>query len=243
MIRESLAPGSKYVFMGLTGANGYRWSRRNTTDTTQSSTNYGTGTAPNFWVRLVRAGNTFTGYTGTDGTTWTVTTTTSAMTMASNVCIGLAVNSGSLTSLNTSQFDNVYLVGGVSPAGSFSTWAASNRVRPASDFRPGTRLVAGRVWLYQNHRSRPKRRCHFARRTAADVLSAKCPPGGNLMPHQPCRKHRHHETAAARDPAGRRPIGCCLYGHPGGSNGLPPPQPARWMRHGRWRLLGTTTDP
>ena len=128
MIRESLTAGSKYVLMGLTGSNGYRWSRRNATDATQSSTNYSTGTAPNFWVRLVRAGNTFTAYTSADGTTWTQTTTTSAMTMASNTFIGLTVDSGSLTSLNTSQFDNVYVVGGVSPAGSYGIWASSSSV-------------------------------------------------------------------------------------------------------------------
>ena len=56
MLRETLATGSKYVMMGLTGSNGYRWSRRNTTDAKQTSTVYGTGTAPNFWVRLLRVG-------------------------------------------------------------------------------------------------------------------------------------------------------------------------------------------
>ena len=113
MIRETLATGSKYVMMGLTSSNGYRWSRRSTTDANQTSTIYGTGTAPNFWVRLLRVGGTITGYTSADGAAWTLTGT-STMTLTTNVFVGLAVDSGSDTTLNTSQFDNVTLTGGLS---------------------------------------------------------------------------------------------------------------------------------
>ena len=113
MIRETLATGSKYVMMGLTSSNGYRWSRRSTTDANQTSTIYGTGTAPNYWVRLLRVGGTITGYTSADGAAWTLTGT-STMTLTTNVFVGLAVDSGSDTTLNTSQFDNVTLTGGLS---------------------------------------------------------------------------------------------------------------------------------
>ncbi len=127
MIRETLAPGSKYVLMGLTGSNGYRWSRRNVTDSTQSSSNYSTGTAPNFWVRLLRTGGTITGYTSTNGTAW-IPTGTSTMTLATNVYMGLAVNSG-LTTLNTSQFDHVAVSGTIlSPVGSYTIWASAKSV-------------------------------------------------------------------------------------------------------------------
>jgi hypothetical protein len=65
----------------MTGSNAYRWSRRTTTGGNTSNNNYGTGTAPNTRVRLVRTGST--------------------------CYIGLAVGSGSDTTLNTSQFSNV----------------------------------------------------------------------------------------------------------------------------------------
>jgi hypothetical protein len=57
-------------------------------------------------VRLTRVGNVITAYKGTTGTTWTSVGSTT-VTMAANCYIGLAVSSGSTTTLNTSQFTNV----------------------------------------------------------------------------------------------------------------------------------------
>ncbi|MEI6604593.1 MAG: Ig-like domain-containing protein, partial [Verrucomicrobiota bacterium] len=128
MLRESLAPGSRFVLSGLTESNAYRWTRRTTTDAKQTSTNYGYGIAPNIWVRLVRSANSMYGYTSPDGSTWTATGT-STMVLPSNVYIGLAVNSGSDTTLNTSQFSNVTVSGTIiTPLGTYSSWAASNIV-------------------------------------------------------------------------------------------------------------------
>ena len=110
MIRESLAANSKQIFAGMTGSNAYRWSRRTSTGGTTSNSSYGTGTVPNTWVRLVRAGNTFTTYKSANGTSWT-NMGSATMPFSSNCYIGLAVGSGSDTTLNTSQFSNV----GVTP--------------------------------------------------------------------------------------------------------------------------------
>jgi hypothetical protein len=106
MIRESLAANSKQIFAGMTGSNAYRWSRRTITGGKTSNSNYGTGTVPNTWVRLVRTGNTFTTYKSTNGTSWTNMGSTT-LPFASTCYIGLAVGSGSNTTLNTSQFGNV----------------------------------------------------------------------------------------------------------------------------------------
>jgi regulation of enolase protein 1 (concanavalin A-like superfamily) len=106
MIRESLAANSKQVFAGMTGSNAYRWSRRTTTGGNTSNSNYGTGTVPNTWVRLVRTGNTFTTYKSGNGTSWT-NMGSATLPFASTCYIGLAVGSGSNTTLNTSQFGNV----------------------------------------------------------------------------------------------------------------------------------------
>ncbi len=107
MIRDTLAANSKHIFMGMTGTNAYRWVRRTTTGGNTTSSNSSTGTVPNTWVRLVRAGTTITAYKSSNGTTWTSVGSTTGTTFASTCYIGLAVSSGSNTTLNTSQFSNV----------------------------------------------------------------------------------------------------------------------------------------
>ena len=107
MIRDSLAANSKQIFMGMTGSNAYRWVRRTATGGSTSSSNSNTGTVPNTWVRLVRSGTTITAYKSTNGTSWTTVGSTTNTTFASTCYIGLAVGSGSDTTLNTSQFSNV----------------------------------------------------------------------------------------------------------------------------------------
>jgi hypothetical protein len=130
MLRESLAAGSKYFFVGMTGANGSRSSLRSITDEPQSGKTYPTVAVPNSWVRLVRSGGTISVYTSTDGSSWgTTALRTSGMTLPTNVYVGLAVNSGTDTSLNTSQFSNVAVTGTIiSTGGSYNIWAATNNV-------------------------------------------------------------------------------------------------------------------
>lgn len=107
MIRESLAANSKEIFMGMAGSDAYRWVRRTSTGGSTTVTNSSTGTVPNTWVRLVRSGTTITAYKSTNGTSWTTVGSTTKTTFASTCYIGLAVGSGSDTTLNTSQFSNV----------------------------------------------------------------------------------------------------------------------------------------
>jgi hypothetical protein len=61
-------------------------------------------------VKVVRAGNSFTGYRSPDGVSWTQIGSSQTITMAQNVYVGLAVNSGSTSALATATFDNVSLV-------------------------------------------------------------------------------------------------------------------------------------
>ena len=106
MIRDTLATNSRHVFMGLTGTGAYRWVRRTSLNGNTSSSNSSTGTVPNTWVRLVRTGSTITAYKSADGTAWTSVGSLSAA-FPANCYIGLAVASGSNTTLNSSQFSNV----------------------------------------------------------------------------------------------------------------------------------------
>ncbi len=107
MIRDTLAPNSKQIFMGMSGTQSYRWTRRVSTGATASFGNSGNGTVPNTWVRLDRYGSTVHAYKSADGTNWTWVGATNNTTMGTNCYIGLCVSSGSGTTLNTSQFTNV----------------------------------------------------------------------------------------------------------------------------------------
>jgi len=60
-------------------------------------------------VKLVRSGNTFTSYASSDGSHWTQLGSSQTISMAPNVYVGLAVNSGSSSAQATATFDNVTL--------------------------------------------------------------------------------------------------------------------------------------
>ncbi len=110
MIRESLTAGSRHVFLGLSPDGLVRRLIRSTTggSTTGASVTSGstTRTPPNVWLRIVRSGNTFTASSSTNGTTW-VQEGTSSVTMASNIQMGIAVASGTSSTVNRSTFSNV----------------------------------------------------------------------------------------------------------------------------------------
>ena len=109
MMRDTLANNARMAALSVTGSGSYKWERRVSTGGSVSNTNGSSGTAPNLWVRLVRVGNTITASRSTNGTTWT-TIGSATVTLASSCYIGIAVSSGSTTTLNTSVFDNVTAV-------------------------------------------------------------------------------------------------------------------------------------
>jgi len=59
-----------------------------------------------YWVRIVRAGDTFSGYSSPDGNTWTLIGTTT-IAMATQAYVGLAVTSHDEGTLSTAVFENV----------------------------------------------------------------------------------------------------------------------------------------
>jgi hypothetical protein len=105
MIRESSAANSRHAMIDVTPGAGAEFIRRLATGGT--STNIRTlGIAAPYWLKLVRAGNTFTAYHSADGVNW-ILNKTDTITMATEVSIGLAITSHTTTSVNTSVFDNV----------------------------------------------------------------------------------------------------------------------------------------
>jgi uncharacterized protein YceK len=107
MIRETLTAGS-------TNAETADWSA-NSAIYFDARTSTGAGTTPYasvsatlpYWVKVSRSGNTFSSYTSVDGVNWTQRGASQTISMAQNVYVGLAVNSGSSSALATATFDNV----------------------------------------------------------------------------------------------------------------------------------------
>jgi glucose/arabinose dehydrogenase len=106
MIRAGTAANAAYAAMSLSPALGFRFERRLNTGWGTTVTTGGPATQPS-WVRLVRAGNTFTSYRSANGISWTLVGTASIPQMPANTLIGLAVTSNNNAVLSTAVFDNV----------------------------------------------------------------------------------------------------------------------------------------
>jgi regulation of enolase protein 1 (concanavalin A-like superfamily) len=105
MIREDLTANARNVVAQVTALHGPTFQWRSTPGAASNFTSGFPGAAP-LWVRLVRAGNTFSGYYSATGTTWSLMNTTTVA-MAAQVYIGLAVTSHNAASATTATFDNV----------------------------------------------------------------------------------------------------------------------------------------
>jgi len=109
MMRETLNPGSKYVWMFMRANTNASWSIRATT-----------GSAPTFetkphsnrqWMKLTRTGTTFRGYLSSNGTTWQLVFQ-SSVSLNSCVLVGLATHSHVDGANVTSTFKNVNVSSG-----------------------------------------------------------------------------------------------------------------------------------
>ena len=114
MIRESLDAGSKHAMVVVTPSNGVSFQRRPATEAESESTEAAGLVAP-YWVRLTRAGNTFTAQRSEDGETWVDIEVTPALAipMVNDVYIGLAVTSHNATVETGAAFSNVATTGSV----------------------------------------------------------------------------------------------------------------------------------
>ena len=128
MIRETLTPGSKHVFMLASAAKGYSYQRRLSTGGSSVATSAGAGVAP-VWVKLDRRGATFTASRSTDGSTWTVIGS-DTINMTATVYAGLAVTSHNTAAAATVVFTNV-TVQASAGSGLPSGWSAGDIGSPA----------------------------------------------------------------------------------------------------------------
>ena len=105
MFRESFDPGSRHALMTLTAQGGSAFQNRVTGNAISGSTDGPAAAAPH-WVKLVRAGDVFTGYLSADGTNWLRVASVSVP-MGKKVYAGLALTAHNNAALNSALFDKV----------------------------------------------------------------------------------------------------------------------------------------
>jgi YVTN family beta-propeller protein len=142
MFRETLQANSRFALLAVTPGAGMTFTSRATTGGVAVQKTAAKFTAPNNWVRLVRAGDTIAGYRSSDGATWTqVGLATIPMSQVINV--GLAVTSRSNSVTGTATFDNVRNLAATLPA----PWVGRDLGGPAltdlERFAAGTFTVSG----------------------------------------------------------------------------------------------------
>ncbi|MBI3191528.1 MAG: DUF1349 domain-containing protein [Pedosphaera parvula] len=107
MFRESLAADAKHAEACVTPVDGTQFLARAETGgkTTSAKTGLDKGVLP-YWVKLVRAGNQFSGYESKDGKQWTLIGSTNVA-MKEDLLVGLAASSHQKAKLCTATFDTV----------------------------------------------------------------------------------------------------------------------------------------
>jgi hypothetical protein len=141
MIRESVEPGARNAFMAMTGGDGggatFQNRPANNADSASQHTLPGNPFAPPYYVKITRAGDTFSGFISPDGVTWQQAGDSVTVMMGSSALVGLAVTSHDAGSSVSADFSEVAITGNVT--GSWTTQAIGVEM-PSND--PDTLYVA-----------------------------------------------------------------------------------------------------
>ncbi|MGH7953999.1 MAG: hypothetical protein ACREFE_19060, partial [Limisphaerales bacterium] len=105
MFRENFSPGSKHAFVAVIAGGGSAFQWRPAENKASRNTDGPSALAP-YWVKLVRAGDTFSGYVSADGKNWK-RVDSATIPMSKKIYVGLALTAHSNSTLNSSLFDNV----------------------------------------------------------------------------------------------------------------------------------------
>ena len=109
MYRQSVDPAAPYYAIYVTPGSGIVVQYRKTAGANAGQAAMLAGTAPAY-LKLLRAGNTFTAYTSPDGTTWTLVAGSSiTLGVGGTFLAGLAVTAHQDAALGAATFDNVIL--------------------------------------------------------------------------------------------------------------------------------------
>jgi hypothetical protein len=129
MIRETLNQNSKHAMMAITGGDGSgkAFQHRPATGEPAMSAHGGYQVSPPMWIKLTRAGNTFTGYYSVNGFNWIkqenwsldgddAAKNPATIEMARDVYIGLFATSHRSGEVRTYTFENVSVTGVPAPS-------------------------------------------------------------------------------------------------------------------------------
>jgi len=105
MIREDFSPGAKYALMAITGSGGSTFQWRPDADQPARNTDGPPLNVPH-WVKLVRAGNTFSCSVSLDGKDWRPVGS-ATFPMSKTISVGLGLSGHNSSVLNSTLFDNV----------------------------------------------------------------------------------------------------------------------------------------
>jgi hypothetical protein len=113
MIRESLAPGSRYALVAMTSGHGAVFQYRNSTDGKSVEEKVAPGLSVPYWVKLVKSGSTFTGFISVDGFEWTQMGNTIDAGFGADVPVyaGIAVTSHNINHLTEATVDRFLFSG------------------------------------------------------------------------------------------------------------------------------------
>ncbi|HZY78125.1 MAG TPA: discoidin domain-containing protein [Cyclobacteriaceae bacterium] len=114
MIRESLAPGSRHAMVIISSQNGAAFQYRASTDGLTGEEKVQGGISEPYWVKLVKAGSTFTGFISPDGIEWTQLGNPVDVGFGTNtpVYAGIALTSHNINMLTHAKVDS-YLFSGL----------------------------------------------------------------------------------------------------------------------------------
>lgn len=137
-IRESTGSNSNHVTLTVTYSNGPEFLARSNNGNTTLSGSAGPFTPT--WVKLVRAGATFTGYVSADGLAWTLLGT-ATVSMGNSVTIGLLTSSNNVRALNVATMTNVNVTGNLgTPSPSYNNLAGPTGLNVGLATGTGLRL-------------------------------------------------------------------------------------------------------
>jgi len=114
MVRETLAEGSRNVYLAVTGGNGVMFRYRGTTDSATTNIKTVAGIKAPYGLKIVVSGSTYTAYISPDGSSWTKVgnTINAKFGNGTPVYAGIAITSHDNTKLTTSHVDNYAITGG-----------------------------------------------------------------------------------------------------------------------------------
>jgi hypothetical protein len=116
VMRETLNPGATEVFVYFKPNVSTLVQRTSTGGTTDTWTTGFTNPSAPYWLKIVRSSTVFTAYISSDGKNWTRVGPTTTISMVSNIYMGVAVSSGSTTTLETVTFDHITANSAAAPA-------------------------------------------------------------------------------------------------------------------------------